>query len=97
MQIVKILCFLVPPKEMLVSLSIGTFLTNYDIYRKLQKPLIHSSVRKQTKKRVELTNGDYFLSFFLKNRKVVRFYGISSRTEHAGKVVFTKILKLQVW
>ena len=47
-------CFIVPPKEMLLSFSIGTFLTNYDITdRKLYYTLFYSIVQKQTYLRAE--------------------------------------------
>ena len=42
---------IVPPKEMLLSFSSGTFLTNYDvIIRKLKYVLIHSTVQKRATK-----------------------------------------------
>ena len=43
---------IVRPKEMLLLFSIRTFLTNYDVTsRKLRRFVIHSTVRKRTKKR----------------------------------------------
>ena len=45
---------------MLLSFSIGTFLTNYEVIcRKLWYILTYSTVRKQTKMIAELVNGDY--------------------------------------
>ena len=45
---------IVLPEEMLLSFSIRTFLSNYDVtFRKLQMSLIHSIERKQTKPRVK--------------------------------------------
>ena len=52
----------VRPKEMLLSFSIGTFLTNYDVtIRKQEKALIYSSGVKTTFWEQKQVNGDYYL------------------------------------
>ena len=54
------------PKEMLLSFSIGTFLTNYDVtIRKQEKGLIYSIVRKTTFWEQKLVNGYYYWPFEL--------------------------------
>ena len=51
---------IVMPKEMLLSFSIGTFLSNYDItIRKQQKGLIYSIVQKSTFWEQKQVNGNY--------------------------------------
>ena len=63
------------PKEMLLSFSIGTFFTNFDITnRELHSNILHCT--KANKMREKYSNGDYFffLSLSLSHSLLSQFY-----------------------
>ena len=71
-----VLCskYKVSPKELLLSVSIGTFLTNYDVTkRKLLYILTYSTVQKRTEMREKYSNGDYIFTIKVLCNKMATF------------------------
>ena len=66
---------IVPPKEMLISFSIGTFLNIYDVTDRKPKYIY----MKMNKTRDKLTNGDYCF--------VLGFFSVSVSVQRDSKIV----------
>ena len=80
---------IVPPKESFNSISIGTFLTIYDVRnRKLSSLLINSIVWKWTKMREKNSNGDYYLPSEYHSTRFIWIPDIKEYKYSNGKVTW---------